>query len=61
MGAMSEDTGKTRDQRLQIRVTADEKERLRRAAEKARRSMSNFVIDAALEKADGVLEGTGEG
>lgn len=41
----------TRSERLNIRVSVEEKERLRLAAEKARRSMSNFVIDAALEKA----------
>ena len=52
---MSEDTGTTRDQRLQIRITAGEKEKLRQAAVKSRRSMSNFVIDASLEKAEKVL------
>ena len=46
----------TRSERLNIRVSVEEKERLRLAAENARRSMSNFVIDSALAKADEVLE-----
>ncbi|RMF06723.1 MAG: DUF1778 domain-containing protein [Alphaproteobacteria bacterium] len=49
---MSKDT---RDHRLQIRITEDEKERLRLAAQRSRRTLSNFVIASALEKADELL------
>lgn len=52
---MSEDTAK-RTERLNIRISPDEKKRLRRAAEEERRSLSGFIVASALDRADEVLE-----
>ncbi len=49
---MSEDT---RSERLNIRISPAEKDKLKRAAEIDRRNLSNFLISAALEKADELL------
>ena len=39
------------DERLQVRCTSDEKKLLQEAADKANRSLSNFVLNAALNEA----------
>ncbi len=48
---MSEDTN-TRSERLNIRISPAEKAKLKEAAEIDRRNLSNFIISAALEKAE---------
>jgi len=44
------------DDRLQIRCHAEEKETLQKAADIERRSLSNFVLAAALDHARKMLE-----
>ena len=46
---------RNQDARLQVRCTAKEKERLKKAAAIERRNLSNFVVASALEKADKLL------
>ena len=53
---MSEDNGNTRSERLNIRISPDEKEKLRQAADADRRNLSNFIVNAALERADELLK-----
>jgi len=45
------------DERLQIRCSSEEKATLQRAADVERRSLSSFVMAAALEKAEKLLNG----
>ncbi|MGH7727903.1 MAG: DUF1778 domain-containing protein [Vulcanimicrobiaceae bacterium] len=45
---------KATDERLDLRVPAAVKERLRRVAALSGRSMSDFIVAAALEKAEAV-------
>jgi len=42
---------------LEARLSPDERERIRRAAELEGRSMSSFVVAAAVARADRVIEG----
>ncbi len=44
-----------RTDRVEARLAADERERIRRAAELTHTSMSSFLVAAAVEKADEVL------
>ncbi len=53
---MSEDKSNARSERLNIRISTVEKEKLKQAAEIDRRNLSNFIITSALEKADELLK-----
>ncbi len=49
------DEDRKQDARMQIRCSNEDKELLKDAAKKRRRSLSSFVVDAAVEKAERVL------
>ena len=56
MGTIAELKGKTRqDVQLNIRMAAETKERIERAAKVARQSLTEFTETAAIERADAVL------
>ena len=45
----------TRTEKVDLRVSPTNKEKLRAAAELAKRTMSEFILDSALERADEAL------
>lgn len=52
---MGESAMQTKDQRLNLRASQRQTERLRRAAEVERKTVSQFVLDSAMQQAEMVL------
>jgi uncharacterized protein (DUF1778 family) len=53
VGRPKKPEGEARDLRLEIRVTAEERQRLQRAAETAGKTLSDWLRDVAVREASG--------
>lgn len=56
----SENMGRIRTERIEIRVTPEEKEKLRSDAEKSRMNMSNYILKLSAQKKIYSVEGIPE-